>query len=78
MKTAISLPKDIFEQAEKLARRTKKTRSRLYCDAIREYIARHTPDEITGSLDRVIDAVGESDDSFTVFASSHILEKTEW
>ena len=41
MKTAISIPDDVFEVAERLARRTKKSRSRLFSDAIGEYVARH-------------------------------------
>ena len=47
MKTAVSIPDEVFEQVEKLAKRTKKSRSRLFTDALREYVARHSPDEIT-------------------------------
>jgi antitoxin MazE6 len=53
MKTAISIPDDIFENAERLARRTKKSRSQLFSDAIKEYLARHAADDITESMDRV-------------------------
>ena len=41
MKTAISIPDDVFQGAERLARRTKKSRSQLFSDAVREYISRH-------------------------------------
>ncbi len=41
MKTAISIPDDVFKVAERLARRTKKSRSQLFSDAVREYVARH-------------------------------------
>jgi metal-responsive CopG/Arc/MetJ family transcriptional regulator len=43
MKTAVSIPDEVFESAERLARRMKKSRSRLFSDAVREYVARHTP-----------------------------------
>ena len=52
MKTAISIPDDLFADAEELARELKKSRSRLYGDAVREYVARHSAESITESLDR--------------------------
>jgi hypothetical protein len=50
MKTAISIPDDVFESAERLARRTKRSRSRLFSDALKEYLARHTPDKVTEAM----------------------------
>jgi predicted CopG family antitoxin len=47
MKTAISIPDDVFAGAERLAKRTKKSRSQLFSDAVREYLARHTAEEVT-------------------------------
>ena len=53
MKTAVSIPDEVFEEAERFrARRTKKSRSRLFTDAIREYLARHAPDDVTAAMDR--------------------------
>ena len=45
MKTAISIPDDVFNEAEALARRTKKSRSEVYARAVREYVARHSADK---------------------------------
>jgi metal-responsive CopG/Arc/MetJ family transcriptional regulator len=39
MKAAISIPDEVFKGAERLARRTKKSRSQLFSDADREYVA---------------------------------------
>lgn len=78
MKTAISIPDDVFQQAENLARRIKKSRSRLFSDAIREYVARHSPNEVTEAMDRVISEVGEEKDRFVSLASRRVLEQTEW
>jgi len=47
MKTAVSIPDELFRSAERLARRTKRSRSRLFSDALKEYLIRHSPDEIT-------------------------------
>ena len=57
MKTAISIPDDLFEDAERLARALNKSRSRLYGDAVREYVARHSADHVTGALDEVLEGV---------------------
>ena len=38
---AVSIPDDVFEGAERLARRTNRSRSRLFSDALKEYLARH-------------------------------------
>ncbi|MBA3235452.1 MAG: hypothetical protein H0T59_05590, partial [Chloroflexi bacterium] len=54
MKTAVSVPDDVFDRAEALARRERRSRSDVYSSALREYVARHAPDEVTDELDRVI------------------------
>jgi predicted transcriptional regulator len=45
MKTAVSLPDKLFKDADRLARQLKKSRSKLYAEAITEYVARHDPDD---------------------------------
>jgi len=78
MKTAISIPDDIFADAERLAKRTRKSRSRLFSDAVREYLARHAPEEVTEAMNRVCDGLGCPKDEFSSVAASRILEKREW
>ena len=55
MKTAISLPDDLFESAEHLAARLGTTRSGLYARALSEFVARHRTDTITAQLNAVYD-----------------------
>lgn len=62
MKTAVSVPDAIFEQAEVFARRAKRSRSQLFSDALSEYLGRHSGDEITDAMNRVIDATGDAAD----------------
>ena len=57
MKTTISLPDDVFEEAERLARRLKKSRSELYREALAEYVARHDSDAMTVAMNRVAEKV---------------------
>jgi hypothetical protein len=78
MKTAVSIPNDVFEGAERLARYTKKSRSQLFSDALKEYLARHTPDEVTEAMDRVCAELGHSSDKFVATATRRILKRSEW
>jgi hypothetical protein len=78
MKTAISIPKDVFERAERLAKKARKSRSQLYCEALREYVARHSPDDVTEALDRAIEKNGQPEDRFVTLASTRTLERVEW
>jgi antitoxin MazE6 len=78
MKTAISVPNDLFDGAERLARRTRRSRSRLFTDALREYLARHAPDKVTESMDQAIMEIGEGKDEFVSSVARRRLERTEW
>jgi metal-responsive CopG/Arc/MetJ family transcriptional regulator len=78
MKTAVSIPDDVFEGAERLAKRTKKSRSRLFSDALKEYLARHAPEEITEAMNRASGEIGETKDAFVSSASRRVLEQVEW
>jgi metal-responsive CopG/Arc/MetJ family transcriptional regulator len=78
MKTAVSIPDEVFEKVEKLAKRARKSRSEVFSAALREYVARHAPDEVTESINRVCDGIGNQDDVFVRTAARRILEKTEW
>lgn len=78
MKTAVSIPDDLFEGAERFARRTKRSRSRLVSDALREYLARHAPDEITEAMNKASAEIGEIQDAFVSSAARRILEQSEW
>lgn len=78
MKTAVSIPDDIFNKAERLARRMKKSRSELFSHAIADYVARHAPDQVTETMNQVCDEVDVEADGFTSAASRRILERVEW
>jgi metal-responsive CopG/Arc/MetJ family transcriptional regulator len=78
MKTAVSLPDDVFREAERQARRTRKSRSQLYAEALSEYLARHAPDEVTEAMNSVVDQVKKPSDPFVTVAARRILERSEW
>jgi metal-responsive CopG/Arc/MetJ family transcriptional regulator len=78
MKIAVSVPDDVFQRAERLARRAGRSRSEVYSSALREYVARHTPEEVTDVLDRVVADLGETADPFVSETGRRVLETTEW
>ncbi len=78
MKTAISIPDEVFSEAEKLARELKQSRSQLYSRAVREYVARHSADSVTSALDAMCAEESDADSGFATTASRHLLEDSEW
>jgi hypothetical protein len=50
MKTAISVPDDVFELAERKARQLHMTRSQLYVNAVRDYLRKEIEDDLTARV----------------------------
>jgi len=69
MKTAISLPDEVFRAAERLAKRLKKSRSELYRDAIQAYLARYDEDELKRIYDELAATMTDDDYAFARAAS---------
>ena len=78
MKTAISIPDKVFAEADRLAKRLKKSRSQLYSEAVADYLLRHDDDAITEAINKVIDELGHEPDEFVNEAARRTLERTEW
>lgn len=53
MKTAISIPDELFTVAEDAAQRLGVSRSELYRRALREFLAKHDVQAVTEALDAV-------------------------
>jgi metal-responsive CopG/Arc/MetJ family transcriptional regulator len=78
MKVAVSVPEDVFQRAEKLARRLGKSRSRLYSEALAEYLARHSPDTVTEAMDAVCESVETRLEPPFAAAARETLRRTDW
>ena len=79
VKITVSIPDEVLEQAERLARRTKKSRSQLFSEALQEYVARHAPEAVTEAMDhRVCAEVAQGEDPFVSLAASRVLKRNEW
>jgi metal-responsive CopG/Arc/MetJ family transcriptional regulator len=53
MKTEISLPDNLFEAADELAKWLEISRNELYASAIEEYVGAHGDEAITKALNRI-------------------------
>ncbi len=78
MKTAVSIPDAVFEEAERLARRTQRSRSDVYKSALAEYVARHAPDRVTEAMNRALAEINEPPDQFARAVSRRVLRRSEW
>ena len=77
MKTAVSIPDEVFEEAERLARRMKRPRSEVYSRALAEYVARHAPDHVTDAMNQTLAEINERADDFSRAASRRVLERSD-
>lgn len=78
MKVAVSIPDDIFAEAEALAKRLKTSRSDIFSRALGEFIGHHAPDRVTDLMNDVIREVGEKPDAFRAAAGRRVLKNSEW
>jgi metal-responsive CopG/Arc/MetJ family transcriptional regulator len=78
MKTAVSIPDDVFEEADRLAKDLKTSRSDLYSRALKGFLARHAPDAVTEAMNRAVADIGETSDPFVTRAARLALERSEW
>ena len=78
MKPAIPPPAAVFRAAERQAKRSQKSRSQLYAEALAEYLSRHAPDEVTEAMNRVVDQLDEARDPFVLAAAHSVLQRAEW
>ena len=78
MKTAISLPDRIYRDADRLARRLQRTRSRIYADALELYLARYDADGITDALNAVHGERGSELSPDLRRAAATTLQRSEW
>ena len=77
MRTAVSIPDDLFEKVERFAGRTRRSRSEVFSTAVREYVARHDQDEVTDAINRAIDEIGDQNDEFVAAAARRVLAKID-
>ncbi len=82
MKVAVSIPDDIFEDAEILTRKLGTSRSEVYARALAAFVGDHVPDTVTQTMNQALDAIGETagevGGDFTRRAARRVLDRVEW
>jgi len=78
MKTAISIAKKVYDDAENYSRSVGLSRSKLYSTAVSEYIQNHTPDFVTEKYNEYYHNHDSNLDSDLKAAAYRLFEKEDW
>lgn len=78
MKTAVSIPDDLFQRADELASQLGKSRSQLYREALVDYLARRDPLAVTTALNELGDQLADDHVGFVEAAARRALGASEW
>lgn len=78
MKIAISVPDTIYEDAERLASKLGTSRSEIFARAMQEFSHKHQPDNVTDTLNAVIDQISSDDEKMRKQSACKIFEKLDW
>jgi hypothetical protein len=78
MKTAISIPDPIFEQAELVAKKLSLSRSELYAKAVETFISHHQSADITAKLDEVYADESSAPDPVLLALQTNSLARDSW
>jgi hypothetical protein len=78
MKTAISIPEELFESAEEFARWQGISRSELYTTALRRYLEEQRAEMITGRLDEIYSQESDGLDRNIARLQVRSLPEDDW
>jgi metal-responsive CopG/Arc/MetJ family transcriptional regulator len=78
VKTAISIPDQLFRSGDALAKRLRVSRSELYRRALAEYIAKHRADQVTQRLNAVYAGQESRLDPAVATAQTRALDRERW
>jgi len=78
MKTAISIPDNIFKKVEKTAKKMGLTRSRFFTVAVEEFIENHNPSQITERLNSIYENEINEIDQIIYSMQIQSIDKEVW
>jgi metal-responsive CopG/Arc/MetJ family transcriptional regulator len=78
MKTAISLPNDLFKEAEAAAKDLGLSRSKLVQTALEEFLKRRREEKITAALNRSLAKHPDEIDPFLQQLALEAMKRSEW
>ena len=78
MKTAISIPDEVFESAEKLAEETGVSRSQLYVTALRSYLEQQQGMKVMEKLNDIYGREESALDPVLKKLQSKVIRREKW
>ena len=78
MKTAISIPDDIFSAAEQFAKRQHLSRSELYTQAVSQYVEEHEALLVREKLDAVYSTEPSKPDPVLTRLQTQAIGREDW
>lgn len=78
MKTAISVPADVFQMSERLAKKFKVSRSAVFAMGVKKLGKEMDEDELVARINAVCSEVDTSLDPFWMEVQSRTLPKDKW
>lgn len=78
MKTAISIPDNLFSAADRYAKNHGYSRSRLFTEAVAQYLEQHPSDQITQKLNEIYSSEPVELDQVLATMQSNSIAKEEW
>ena len=78
MKLVVSVSDSVFDAAERLARQRQIPRSRLFAEALEEYVARHGTDAVTARLDTVYSEEAADLEAPLADAQLRVIDDEAW
>ena len=78
MKITVSIPDEVFEAAEKIAKQLGVSRSELYSNAVKDYIKPHISEDITSTLNALYSREDSSVDPILQCMMVSSLEREDW
>ena len=78
MKTAISVPNDVFELSERLAKKLKVSRSQIFAMGVKKLGEEYDEEDIIARINAVCEEVDTSLDPFWKEMQSRTLPKDKW
>lgn len=78
MKTAISVPNDVFELSERLAKKLKVSRSQIFAMGVKKLGEEYDEEDIIARINAVCEEVDTSLDPHWKKIQSRVLSKDKW
>ena len=78
MKVAVSIPDEVFADAEQIVRQMQTSRSDVYARALVAFVRLHDTDTVTSTLNAVVDSVDDVNDVLIKISADQLLKHNEW